>query len=182
MHGGTVRASSAGPGQGSEFVVRLPLEKTAAAGAEPAGDPAAVEVPAARRVLVVDDNRDAADSLSALVALWGHEARVAYDGPGAVAQAAAFRPEFVLLDIGLPEMSGYEVARRLRAADSARPATLIAITGYGQDEDRRLSRDAGFDLHLVKPVDPGRLREILATPEAPPAPPPAAASAPGPAT
>jgi CheY-like chemotaxis protein len=113
-------------------------------------------------VLVIDDNHDAADSLSTLLGLWGHETRVAYDGPSALAMVAAYRPEFVLLDIGLPELDGYEVARHLRAAGDLGPMTLIAVTGYGQIEDRERSLQAGFDHHLVKPIEPRPLRELLA--------------------
>jgi PAS domain S-box-containing protein len=163
LHGGSVQAASEGPGRGSEFVVRLPLapesEDAPAEAADRAGVPPR---PAVRRVLVVDDSRDSADSLAALVGLWGHEARVAYSGPAALDVAAEFRPEIVLLDVGLPELSGLEVARRLRAGADLRPLTLIAITGYGRAEDRRLSTAAGFDHHLVKPVDPAVLRGLLA--------------------
>jgi PAS domain S-box-containing protein len=162
MHGGTVRAHSAGPGQGSEFVVRLPALAEPAAGAparKAEGGEAAAGLPR-RRVLVVDDNVDAADSLALLLKLSGQETRVAYDGPTALLVAEAFRPQLVLLDIGMPGMDGYEVARRLR--EQGRKVPLVAVTGWGQEEDRRRSREAGFDHHLVKPVDPSALQQLLA--------------------
>jgi CheY-like chemotaxis protein len=164
MHDGRVEARSGGVGRGSEFVVTLPL-----AGEAPGIAPAAAPVPEARasrgrRVLVVDDNADSAESLVMLAGMWGHEAREAHDGPTALAVASEFRPDVVLLDIGLPGMTGYEVARRLRATPGLESILLVAMTGYGQDKDRRRSADAGFDLHLVKPVDPATLRKLLDTP------------------
>ncbi|HEX8200363.1 MAG TPA: PAS domain S-box protein, partial [Isosphaeraceae bacterium] len=169
MHGGTIAAHSRGPGQGSEFVLRLPVP------AEPAPDgehPAQVTsrnpftgAPPRRRVLVVDDNVDAATSLAKLLArLMGQEVRVAHDGPDALGLAGEFRPEVVLLDIGMPGMDGYEVARRLRGRPECERALLVALTGWGQEEDRRRSHAAGFDLHLVKPVDPELLRSLLSQP------------------
>ena len=159
MHGGTLEARSAGAGQGSEFIVRLPAlasAPTAAAGA--------TESPkslSARRILVVDDNVDSAVSLSMLLDLSGNETHVAHDGPAAVAAAQAWRPEIVLLDIGLPEMNGYDVCRRIRALPSGADAIVIALTGWGQEDDRRRSQEAGFDGHLVKPVDPETLMKLL---------------------
>ncbi|HLX06912.1 MAG TPA: ATP-binding protein [Thermoanaerobaculia bacterium] len=164
MHGGTVEARSDGPGKGSEFVVCLPI----AAAAETAGLPGAatggaeVGAPAARRILVVDDNRDSADSLEMLLRMMGNEVRTAHDGLEAVAAAAAFRPDVVLLDIGLPKVNGYEAARRIRQQEGGAKLVLIAITGWGQEEDRRRSREAGFDHHLTKPVDFADLRKLLA--------------------
>jgi CheY-like chemotaxis protein len=114
-----------------------------------------------RRVLVVDDNRDAADTLAALLEAWGHEVRALYDGPSAIAAAAEFRPHVVLLDIGLPKMNGYEVAEHLRKSADDRSMILVAFTGYGQDEDRRRVREAGFDHHLIKPLEPAALEKIL---------------------
>jgi signal transduction histidine kinase len=150
-HGGTVEAHSEGPGQGSEFVVRLPVmsEPPPVATVAPNGRPTAA---GCLRVLLVDDNVDGADSLAALVRLSGHETRVAHDGPGALELAAAFRPQVVVLDIGLPGLTGYEVARRLRADADLSGATLVAVTGYGRDEDRERTREAGFNHHMVKPV------------------------------
>jgi PAS domain S-box-containing protein len=163
MHGGTAEASSAGLGRGSEFVVRLPIPPGELP-AEPGDGPASAAAPRAKlRVLIVDDNVHAAESLAVLVQLWGHETHVAHDGPEALEAACEFRPEVVLLDIGLPRMDGYRVARRLR--DEGFAGLLVAMTGYGQDEDRRRSRDAGFDQHLVKPVDLGMLEGLLADPD-----------------
>jgi signal transduction histidine kinase/DNA-binding response OmpR family regulator len=162
MQGGSVQAFSEGVGKGSEFVVRLPalveegLEDT----------PRAVEpvMPhACCRVLVVDDHRDSGQSLAALLRLGGMDVRVAHDGSAALETAQTFGPEVVLLDIGLPGMDGYEVARRLRAQPSTRDAVLVAVTGYGQDEDRERSRQAGFEYHLVKPVDLGTLQTVIAS-------------------
>jgi signal transduction histidine kinase/CheY-like chemotaxis protein len=163
LHGGTVEARSQGPGKGSEFVVRLPAPAEADL---PAPEAPARDGPAPpRRVLVVDDNRDAADSIALLLALWGHEAAVAYDGPTAVALARECRPEVVLLDLGLPGMTGYDVAARLRAEPALSCTRLLALTGYGAEEDRRRTQAARFDGHLLKPVDPDLLREALAAPE-----------------
>jgi PAS domain S-box-containing protein len=163
-HGGRVRADSAGPGRGAAFTVFLPAESEPAAfteapsprnSANGAGGPR-------RRVLVVEDNKDSAESLSVLLELMGHEVRVAHAGPEGVEAGAAWRPEVVISDIGLPGFDGYEVARRLRAVPGLAGALLIALTGYGRDEDRRQSAEAGFDHHLVKPADPADLRRILA--------------------
>jgi CheY-like chemotaxis protein len=166
MHGGSVSAHSDGPGRGSELVVRLPL---AAAAADPPPPPARAVTPVgpgvaagrALRILVVDDNADAADTLGRLLEMSGHRVTVAYDGPGALAAAAAARPELVLLDIGLPGMDGYTLAGRLREAGHHR-AALVAVTGYGQEDDLRQSRSAGFDHHLVKPVDAAVLGRLIA--------------------
>jgi CheY-like chemotaxis protein len=114
-----------------------------------------------RRLLVVDDNRDAAESMSMLLQMWGHEVVFAYDGPSALETAEQWQPEAVFLDIGLPGMDGYEVAERLRELPHAKGAVLIAITGYGHDDDRRRSRRAGIDHHLVKPVAPDALRSLI---------------------
>lgn len=114
-----------------------------------------------RRLLVVDDNRDAAESMSMLLEMWGHEVAYAYDGPSALETAEQWQPEAVFLDIGLPGMDGYEVAERLRQLPQAKGAVLIAITGYGQEDDRRRSRRAGIDHHLVKPVAPDALRSLI---------------------
>jgi CheY-like chemotaxis protein len=114
-----------------------------------------------KRVLVVDDNRDAAESMSMLLEMWGHEVVYAYDGPSALETAREWQPEAVFLDIGLPGMDGYQVAERLRELPRGKDAILIAITGYGQDDDRRRSRQAGIDHHLVKPVAPDALRNLI---------------------
>ena len=159
LHGGSVRAFSEGPGRGSQLVVRLPL-------APPAELPPAHRAPAPRagraaplRVLVVDDNVLAATTLGQLLKLAGHEVSLAHDGPAALAAAAAAPPELVFLDIGLPGMDGYAVAERLRAAGRA-GMTLVALTGYGQEEDLQRSRDAGFDHHVIKPIDFEQLEQI----------------------
>jgi CheY-like chemotaxis protein len=162
MHGGSVEAHSAGPGQGSEFVVRWPLapeEARAEVRAPPGQGPGPER---ALRVLLVDDNVDAAESLAMLLRLWGHEVVVAPDGPAALRAAGAQPPRVVLLDIGLPGMDGYEVARRLRHQPGLGQTILVALTGWGQEEDRRRSQEAGFDHHLVKPVELSDLRELLA--------------------
>ncbi len=117
-----------------------------------------------RRILVVDDNEDAAEMLALMLACWGQETQVANDGLSALAAARAFRPDVVLLDIGLPGMSGYEIARHLRELPAAESILLVAVTGWGQDTDKQQSRDAGFDEHLVKPVDPDTLRTLLTRP------------------
>jgi two-component system, sensor histidine kinase len=115
-----------------------------------------------KRVLVVDDNYDSAESIGMLVELWGHEVRTVFDGPSALAEAPVFRPDVVLLDIGLPGIDGYEVARRLRSERGLASVLLVAMTGYGQESDRQLSSAAGFDRHLVKPVDLKSLQALLA--------------------
>jgi PAS domain S-box-containing protein len=165
MHEGTVEAHSEGIGRGSEFVVRLPamsqqVTSTAPADAVPAEE--TTPVPAPLRVLVVDDNRDAAESLAMLLHGWSHEVRTAHTGPEALAASATFQPDVILLDIGLPIMDGYEVARRLRERPDTREAVLVAVTGYGRREDRRRSREVGFDEHLTKPVAADALRKLLA--------------------
>jgi CheY-like chemotaxis protein len=169
MHGGGVRASSAGPGKGSRFEVRLPLHQ---ARAVLDGDtrPRSLPRPAERRrrVLVVDDNADAAELLADLLRDAGHEVVVAHDAPGALAAADRFAPDVALLDIGLPVMDGYELARRLRGVRAPSPA-FVALTGYGQEHDRQRSRDAGFAEHLVKPVDAAQLLAVIGRVAGPPA-------------
>ncbi|AWM35598.1 Autoinducer 2 sensor kinase/phosphatase LuxQ [Gemmata obscuriglobus] len=160
LHGGSVEAHSAGPGRGSEFVVRLPALGTGTAGTRPNGEPTHA-APATHRLLIVDDNVDSAESLAELLSLSGHTVRTAHDGPAALRDAAAHPPGVVLLDIGLPRMSGYEVATRLRQIPGLRDVTLIAMTGYGQDDDRRRSQEAGFNHHLVKPVDLNEVTALL---------------------
>jgi PAS domain S-box-containing protein len=168
LHGGTVEAHSDGLGHGSELVVRLPLASRAGA-SDPAGRLAEETADGGRKVLLADDNRDSAESLALLLGLYGHEVRVAYDGIAAVEVARAFRPEVALLDIGMPGLNGYEVARKLRQEAGDRPLTLVALTGWGQDGDRLRSREAGFDHHLVKPADPDALQRLLAAPANAPA-------------
>lgn len=162
MHGGTVEALSEGHGMGSEFVVRLPLRSAPSrAAAEGAGN-AGVPVSPLRRVLVVDDHRDSMESMAGLLRAWGHDVRTADSGPAALAAAADHRPEFVLLDIGMPGMNGYQVATELRRLPAARDAVVVAMTGYGQEEDRSRSRQAGMNYHLTKPVNPAQLALLLA--------------------
>jgi signal transduction histidine kinase/ActR/RegA family two-component response regulator len=161
MHGGAVEAHSDGPGQGSEFVVRLPL-LPGGEGSDASPREAAAPAQRACRILVVDDNRDSADSLALLLRLAGHAVRVAYDGRAALEAARAGPPEVVFLDLGMPGMDGHEVARRLREQDGMGRALLVAVSGYGQEEDRARSLAAGFDYHLVKPVEPGAVQALLA--------------------
>jgi PAS domain S-box-containing protein len=167
MHGGTVKAYSEGLGRGSEFVVRLPVLTPAAqepgprsGGEEPAG--AAVR----RRILVADDNVDSAESLAMMLEFMGNEVRTAHDGAEAAAAAAAFRPDIILLDIGMPRMNGYDACRRIREQPWGRGIAIAALTGWGQEEDKRQSREAGFDHHLVKPVEPAALEKLLASVQA----------------
>jgi two-component system CheB/CheR fusion protein len=164
MHGGSVGVRSEGPGKGSAFTLRLPLADEAPA---PAPAPAAPARP--RRVLLVEDNVDAAESMMMLLELAGHQVALAYNGAEGVEQARAFRPEVVLCDIGLPgDLDGYGVARALRADPSMGSAHLIALTGYGQEEDKLRAREAGFEAHLTKPIDPDTLERIIAEGPAPP--------------
>ena len=161
MHGGNVEAHSAGPGLGSRFVVRLPL----AAGQGREEKPRAADIRTKsppRRVLVVDDNRDAAASLAMTLELVGHDTRTAHDGLEAVELAEAFRPEVMLLDIGLPKLNGYDACRRIREQPWGKDIFIVAVTGWGQQDDRQRSHDAGFDQHMVKPVDFAELEELLA--------------------
>jgi len=160
LHRGRLQAKSEGRGRGSEFIVRLPIA---------AGGPAAAQAPRRRqaaegqvslRVLVADDNRDAADSLQRVLALFGHEVRVAYDGSSALELGQKFRPRVAVLDIGMPGTDGYEVARTFRRKLGSE-VKLVALTGWGQEADRRRALEAGFDHHLTKPVDPGTLNDLL---------------------
>ncbi|HET7370340.1 MAG TPA: ATP-binding protein, partial [Gammaproteobacteria bacterium] len=167
LHGGSVEAFSDGHGRGSEFVVRLPLvedrpvdEREAPVEQAPPG----VETGSRRsKVLIVDDYADAADSIAELLELDGFETRVAYDGAAALNAAAVFQPALTLLDIGLPAMDGYEVARRMRQMPGLAKMTLVAMTGYGQENDRKRAREAGFDEHLVKPLDPTTIGHLIET-------------------
>jgi two-component system, sensor histidine kinase len=187
-HGGQVEAHSAGLGHGSEFTVRLPVrgpgaggqglgigggaessppvwgamvQRTASGGgsvSSPTPDP---RPPTPTRVLVVEDNRDAGETLADILDLWGYDARVATDGAAALELARSYRPDVVLLDIGLPQLDGYEVARRIRQDEGLAGICLVALTGYDRDQDRRQAREAGFDHHLAKPVEPEALRELI---------------------
>jgi len=164
MHGGRIEARSGGAGKGSEFTVRLPVStRSRAESPQPQPRKAERSVPlATKRVLVVDDNHDAADSLAMFLKFLGATVRVAYEGASAIEMVAKLRPEIVLLDIGMPMLDGYEVARRLRELPEGRDVLLVAMTGWGQEEDKRRTAQAGFDHHLVKPVDPVKLEKLLA--------------------
>ena len=165
MHGGTVTARSQGLGHGSEFSVRLPLAPAHAAATGPAvadGEPAEGAPAASLRILIADDNKDAADTLAVLLEFMGHDVRSVHDGEAAVKAARDFKPQLVVLDIGMPRLNGYEAARQIRADPGSAGMVLVAVTGWGQPEDRRKSSEAGFDHHLVKPVDLTAL-EVLVT-------------------
>jgi len=163
MHDGTVEVRSDGPGQGSEFIIHLPMRPVSQVA--PNGQPSDAGLAALpkRRILVVDDNVDAADALAELLRDYGHEVHAAHDGPSAIEQAALHQPDIVLLDIGMPGFDGYEVARRMRTQLGLK-ATLVALTGYGEARHRRLSREAGFDQHVTKPVDIRKLETLLKLP------------------
>ncbi|HUQ87997.1 MAG TPA: ATP-binding protein, partial [Vicinamibacterales bacterium] len=158
MHGGTVEARSEGPGLGSEFIVRLPLLVEKMAMAEAARG---VKQLPARRILIVDDSRDGGESLATLLRVLGAQVALAHSGRAALECVETYKPDVVLLDIGMPGMDGYEVARRIRSNPDNRNISLIALTGWGQDEDRRRSVAAGFNHHLVKPADIEQLRQLL---------------------
>jgi signal transduction histidine kinase len=160
MHSGHISAHSAGLGHGSEFTVRLPLLTSPAAIDESVTDEPAAQ-PRRRRVLVADDNRDAGESLAMLLRLDGHEVELAYDGPEALALFDRMKPEIAILDIGMPGLTGYEVAQRIRAQKPARPVTLIAVTGWGQDADKARAAESGFDHHFTKPLEPDALSALL---------------------
>jgi PAS domain S-box-containing protein len=162
LHGGTVEVRSAGLGHGSEFVVKLPVLAT---GVPPVLHSEAPAAPVHRsRILVADDNIDAADSLAMILEMSGHNVRVAHDGRAALSVAQSFRPDTVLLDIGMPQLNGYEVAQALRQEPWGARITLIALTGWGQESDRLKAMDAGFDRHLTKPVDPAALEQLMSSP------------------
>jgi signal transduction histidine kinase len=161
LHGGQISVQSERPGRGSEFIVRLPalVEATATAPVAAKSSEAATKP---RRILVTDDNRDAATSLALLLRYGGHEVEMAYDGRQAIEKAEVWRPEVMLLDLGMPEMNGYDVCRAIRQTAWGKDIQIVALTGWGQDQDRRNTREAGFDSHLVKPVDLAVLRDVLA--------------------
>jgi CheY-like chemotaxis protein len=163
MHGGTITVDSAGPGQGSQFTVRLPLCRPSFAHAESAsqGIPSAASNGRQRRILIVDDNVDAATSLAMLLTMRGHDVIVAHDGLEAIEKTQRFAPEIVMMDLGMPKLDGIEAARRLRALPGGSAFRLVALTGWGQETDRERTRQAGFDAHLVKPADPETLAAVL---------------------
>ena len=160
MHGGRVSAASTGSGRGSEFTIRLPARQQTRRASASSEAPAVA--PSALRILLVEDNADSADALAHLLRRRGHETHVARDGVEGLREARARRPHVVLLDIGLPGLDGYEVARRLREDGGAAGTLLVALSGYGQEADRRRAREAGFDHHLVKPVKLHDLERVLA--------------------
>jgi len=163
LHDGAVSAHSDGPGCGSEFVVSLPVDVSAQNGAGPTRiNEGALGLPAGFRVLVVDDNQDAATTLSMLLTLQDIDNEIAFEGPAAVTKCASYRPHVVLLDIGLPKMNGFEVCRTIRTLPHGKDLRIYALTGWGQQEDRRKTEEAGFDGHLVKPVEPAKLMQVLA--------------------
>jgi CheY-like chemotaxis protein len=161
MHGGHITAQSPGPGLGSTFEIRLPIAPEIESSLKVAAT--RDEHPTSRlRLLVVDDNKDSVDSLSTLLRLMGNDVYQAYDGVEAVDAVHSFRPDIVLLDVGLPRRNGYEAARLIRSESWGQEVVLIALTGWGQEQDRKRSREAGFDHHLVKPVDPKALMKLVA--------------------
>ncbi|HYD49581.1 MAG TPA: hybrid sensor histidine kinase/response regulator, partial [Terriglobales bacterium] len=162
LHGGSIRASSAGTGQGSEIVVELPLAQVQpAAEPTPARDEIVSAEDGSKRILIVEDNADAAASMAMALRKSGYDIELVRDGAGALQRAASFHPRVILLDIGLPEMDGFEVARQLRRDPATAEALIIAVTGYGTERDRRRGREAGFDHHLVKPIDLNHLRDLI---------------------
>ena len=161
LHGGTIEARSEGTGRGSEFLVRLPTRLLSAPQPSPAMASTSAVPDRRRRLLIADDNEDAAESLAALLRMEGHEVTVVNNGRDALATAGAIHPEIALLDIGMPDMNGYEVARRLRNGPLGQTLTLIAVTGWGQDRDKARALGAGFDHHFTKPIEPDALLELL---------------------
>jgi CheY-like chemotaxis protein/two-component sensor histidine kinase len=160
LHGGAIEARSAGLGRGSEFLVRLP-HRALRTERDGARDETPAQAPVRRRVLIADDNRDAADSLAMLLRIEGHEVKVVHDGAEALEALKSMRPEVALLDIGMPKMNGYDVARRIREDSLGRAVTLVAVTGWGQDGDKARALAVGFNYHFTKPVEPERLCELL---------------------
>jgi two-component system CheB/CheR fusion protein len=164
-HGGSIQGYSEGLGHGSEFTVRLPIIREVQSPAIAPLEQTLEALPADshHRVLIVDDNADMADLVGELARSMGHEVAVAPDGPTALTRVTTFRPDIALIDVGLPGMNGYELARRIREMPGMKAVPLVAVTGYGREEDRRTALEAGFSLHLVKPVDPVRLGNVLST-------------------
>ena len=161
LHGGTIEANSGGLGCGSQFSVRLPRRTATGKIPNTASAATAARPPRQRRILIADDNRDSAETLAALLRMEGHEVTSVHDGPVALTAFNELKPDVALLDIGMPGLTGYEVARKMRQSNAKTPLTLIAITGWGQDIDKERAFAAGFDHHLTKPVDPQRLVELL---------------------
>jgi CheY-like chemotaxis protein/two-component sensor histidine kinase len=163
LHGGSVEARSSGLGTGSEFIVRLPVVPSLVDQTRSVTDNATTPPKIRRQILVVDDNSDSADSLAMLLQLMGHETRTANDGLQALEVGSAFKPDVILLDIGMPKLNGYETCRRIREQAWGRIALLVACTGWGQDDYKHKAFEAGFNLHMVKPVDLEALEKLLAT-------------------
>jgi len=161
MHGGSIEAHSEGEGQGAEFAIRLPLAATTAPRKEQQPSPASDGQPARLKVLVVDDNADLVEMLSMVVEAAGHHVRKAFDGRSGISAALEYQPDLILLDVGMPDMHGTEVAKELRRHREVAGARIVALTGWGQAEDRQRTADAGFDDHLTKPADPGQIQRIL---------------------
>jgi CheY-like chemotaxis protein len=161
MHGGSVRAESDGPGKGSRFIVTLPRVVGAEEEARSETD-AVGPAQQSRRILLVDDNRDAAESLATTLRLSGNEVHTAHDGIEALERAEALRPEVIVMDLGMPRLNGYDATRRIRGQEWGRDIVIVALTGWGQESDRRQSREAGCDAHVVKPVDPSHLTDVIA--------------------
>jgi CheY-like chemotaxis protein len=154
LHGGRVEAQSGGVGQGSEFIVRLPTLSAGLVEPSPVRAVGSTPMPASPiRILIVEDNHDTAESLSTLLEMWGHEVKIAFDGVSALAAAQSFKPDMILSDLGLPGMDGYELASRLRQQPAFGRVVLVALSGYGREEDRQRSLQAGFDHHQAKPLD-----------------------------
>jgi len=163
MHDGSIVAESGGYGAGSRFVVRLPVALAVTTDRPDDHDEVPKAKPARRRILVVDDNRDGANSLAEMLTIMGNDTQTAFDGLEAVAVAEAFKPDVIVMDLGMPRMNGYEACRRIRGEPWGRNVVMVAQTGWGQEDDKRKSQDAGFDCHMVKPVDPESLEKLLAT-------------------
>jgi PAS domain S-box-containing protein len=161
MHGGTVEAHSEGRHKGSEFIVRLPVDIAASGQPQPSSVECECKAANPCKVLIVDDNEDAASSMRTILLMMGHDARIAHDGLQAVEMASSFLPDVVLLDISLPKLSGYEVVQRIRQQPWGKDMKLVAVTGWGQEEDKRRSKEVGFDYHVIKPVEPADVEELL---------------------
>jgi signal transduction histidine kinase len=163
LHGGTIEATSDGLNRGSSFVVTLPIAAAQAPAREPASEAYGAGNTFGHRILVADDNVDFATSFALILGMLGNDVRIAHDGAEALEVASTFGPQFCFLDIGLPKLNGYDLAQRLRASPITRDSTLIAVTGWGQEKDRQRAHESGFDHHMVKPVDPGQIEELLRT-------------------
>jgi CheY-like chemotaxis protein len=161
MHGGTVEVQSEGYGKGSEFIIRLPLVAALTQEQRGGGEDHHARQTGVQRVLVVDDNVDSATSLAMMLQLMGHEVRTAHDGLQGIDVASEFRPDVILLDIGMPKLNGYDACRRIREQPWGKDVAIIALTGWGQEEDKRRSKEAGFNFHMVKPVEPAALEKLL---------------------